>query len=98
MPVPYSAATDAFDEAKRKRKATVEPDYEHAGRIAKGPSERSPYVPHWCYPRGPKMCPCGHHEGYHNDAGRCVLVLECKCAGLPLICRSTDEECMEARP
>lgn len=65
---------------------------------SKGPSEDSPYVPHWCYPRGPKMCPCGHHEGYHSDKGACVLWHNCRCKGLPPECRSTDEECMEPLP
>lgn len=60
-----------------------------------GPPEDSPYVPSWCYPRGPKMCPCGHHEGYHSDLGFCLLRLKCKCGGLPPHCRSTKEECAE---
>lgn len=58
-----------------------------------GPSDDSPYVPHWCYPRGPKMCACGHHEGYHNDKGVCLQRAKCGCSGLPFECRSTDEEC-----
>lgn len=49
----------------------------------KGRSDRAPYVPSWCYPKGPRMCPCGHHEGYHNDAGRCLRAHECNCAGIP---------------
>lgn len=48
-----------------------------------GPADDSPYVPSWCYPNGPRMCPCGHHEGYHNDAGECLLHGKCKCEGLP---------------
>jgi hypothetical protein len=32
-----------------------------------GPSDDAPYVPSWCYTNGPRMCPCGHHEGYHSD-------------------------------
>lgn len=51
-----------------------------------GPSNDAPYVPSWCYENGPKMCPCGHHEGYHNDAGECLLRHKCKCAGLPKDC------------
>lgn len=58
----------------------------------KGPSDDSPYVPSWCYPRGAKMCPCGHHEGYHNDKGKCLLAHACACAGLPAECQSTNEE------
>ena len=27
----------------------------------KGPSDDAPYVPSWCYPNGPRVCPCGHH-------------------------------------
>ena len=57
-----------------------------------GPGEESPYVPSWCYPRGPKLCPCGHHEGYHDDAGRCLIRHRCRCAGLPPACRSSDKE------
>lgn len=46
----------------------------------------TPYVPSWNYPNGPKMCPCGHHEGYHDDAGACALARWCGCAGLPATC------------
>lgn len=57
-----------------------------------GPSDTSPYVPSWCYPQGPRMCPCGHHEGYHNDAGACLLTLyRCGCSGLPADCRTPFE-------
>ena len=55
---------------------------------AKGPGDEAPYVPEWCYENGPKMCPCGHHEGYHNDAGECLLVHKCGCQGLPKDCRT----------
>ena len=58
-----------------------------------GPGERSPYVPSWCYRSGPRMCPCGHHEGYHNDAGACLLAAECRCAGLPADCLTPTSEC-----
>ena len=52
-----------------------------------GPGSDTPYVPSWCYPDNcPKMCPCGHHEGYHNDEGKCLLAHECHCAGLPEAC------------
>lgn len=57
-----------------------------------GLADDAPYVPFWCYPRGPKQCPCGHHEGYHNDAGACVLAATSACTGLPDHCRSSDEE------
>ncbi len=54
-----------------------------------GPPDDGPYVPSWCYPNNaPLLCPCGHHEGYHNDAGICLLRHECKCAGLPSECRT----------
>lgn len=54
---------------------------------SQGPSEASSYVPSWCYPEGkPEMCPCGHHEGYHNDYGRCLLTAECGCSGIPVEC------------
>lgn len=63
---------------------------------SKGPGPRSPYVPSWCYPKGPKMCPCGHHEGYHNDRGACLLAHECRCAGLPPECETPlDEDWLE---
>jgi hypothetical protein len=49
-----------------------------------GPSDRSPYVPSWCFPGGiAPMCPCGHHEGYHSDSGQCLLRHECHCKGFP---------------
>jgi hypothetical protein len=48
-----------------------------------GPSNDSPYVPSWCYPNGqPRMCVCGDHEGYHNDAGTCLRSATCGCKGL----------------
>ena len=50
---------------------------------SRGPSNDSPYVPSWCYKKGPKMCPCGHHEGYHSDDGECLLTYKCNCSGLP---------------
>lgn len=58
-----------------------------------GPPDDAPYVPSWCYPNNtPKTCPCGHHEGYHGDAGACLLAHKCGCPGLPMECRTTDEE------
>ncbi len=53
-----------------------------------GPSDDSPYVPSYCYASGPKMCPCGHHEGYHADDGACLLRHKCRCSGLPPECRT----------
>jgi hypothetical protein len=48
----------------------------------KGPSDNCPYVPDWCYdPPGPRMCECGHHEGFHNDAGSCLRHRQCGCSG-----------------
>ncbi len=45
-----------------------------------GPGEESPYVPSWCYKgNDPPMCSCGHHHGYHNDDGVCLLERKCGC-------------------
>ena len=59
----------------------------------KGPSNKSPYVPSWCYPNNsPKICLCGHHEGYHSDrslGGKCLL---CDCPGIPEEYVTTMEE------
>ena len=55
---------------------------------SRGPSDYAPYVPSWCYEKGPKMCPCGHHEGYHADNGECLMRHKCRCAGLPTTCRT----------
>jgi len=52
----------------------------------KGPPEDGPYVPSWCYPKGPRMCPCGHHEGFHDDRGGCIRIHECLCSGIPDDC------------
>jgi hypothetical protein len=52
----------------------------------KGPPDGGPYIPSWHYPNGPKMCPCGHHEGYHDDEGVCLHTDECGCTGLPDDC------------
>lgn len=51
-----------------------------------GPQDGAPYVPDWCYENGAKLCPCGHHEGYHNDDGECVRAHECGCKGIPKDC------------
>jgi hypothetical protein len=49
---------------------------------SKGPDPETPYVPSWCYdPPGPRLCACGHHEGFHNDAGQCLQARICKCKG-----------------
>ncbi len=57
-----------------------------------GPRDDAPYVPHWCYPKGPRMCPCGHHEGYHADSGACLLAHQCRCSGLPVECLTPMED------
>ncbi len=57
-----------------------------------GPREETPYVPSWCFPKGPHVCPCGHHEGYHGDSGICVLTAYCRCTGLPDACRTPASE------
>ena len=60
---------------------------------SKGPRDDAPYVPSWCYPKGPRMCPCGHHEGYHGGKDFCCLnAATCGCKGLPLECRTPDDE------
>lgn len=57
-----------------------------------GPRNDTPYVPSWCYRLGPRMCPCGHHEGYHADSGECLLARQCRCAGLPVECLTPMED------
>lgn len=63
----------------------------------KGPPPDAPYVMPWNYGAGPKMCPCGHHEGYHDDQGVCLFRRYdfskskrsqpiCGCTGLPASC------------
>lgn len=60
---------------------------------SKGPPDDGPYVPSWCYPNNaPRMCPCGHHEGYHNDKGACLNAARCKCTGLTAEAKHTDIE------
>lgn len=61
-------------------------------RSSVGPGPETPYVPSWCYPKGPKTCPCGHHEGYHDDAGVCLLRHKCRCVGLPPSCQTPLDE------
>lgn len=61
-------------------------------RSYEGPGDNSPYVPDHCYSNGPKMCPCGHHEGFHNSDGKCLLDAECGCACLPSRCETPIEE------
>jgi hypothetical protein len=58
-----------------------------------GAHDDAPYVPSWCYPNSaPKMCPCGHHEGYHNDKGECLQAGKCGCASLPADRLTTNDE------
>lgn len=62
--------------------------------LATGPADDMPYVPSYLYAKGPRVCPCGHHEGYHNDAGACLLAHLCRCAGLPAGCLTPKLEDM----
>ena len=57
-----------------------------------GPPDDAPYVPAYLYKNGPKVCSCGHHEGYHNDEGKCLLSHLCGCAGLSADCLTPFEE------
>ena len=61
-----------------------------------GTPDHAPYVPSWCYPdNAPRMCPCGHHEGYHDSDGRCLHTDhfdKCGCAGLPTDCKTPDDQ------
>ncbi len=59
---------------------------------SQGPGDDAPYVPSWCYKDGPKLCPCGHHEGYHGDDRECLLKPLCGCQGLPDECLTPLEE------
>lgn len=43
----------------------------------------APYIDRECYPDGPNMCSCGHHEGYHNGRGTCMYGHICNCVGMP---------------
>ena len=58
----------------------------------KGTPEGAPYIPTWCYKFGPRMCPCGHHEGYHDDKGVCLHTKNCGCPGLPADCLTPTED------
>lgn len=63
-----------------------------------GTPDDAPYVPSRNYPnKSPKMCPCGHHEGYHNDAGECLNSAACGCAGIPADYVTTEAEFWSAR-
>ena len=70
-----------------------------------GLPDDAPYVPSNFYSKGPRMCPCGHHEGYHDDGGICLFrryapmknsprssPCVCSCTGLPADCRTPDED------
>ena len=62
---------------------------------SKGPSDTSAYVPSWCFDApGPRMCACGHHEGYHGDDGHCVVQRygSCKCRGFRVEVKTTGEQ------
>lgn len=67
-----------------------------------GTPDHAPYVPSWCYPdNNPKICPCGHHEGYHNDKGQCIHAQhysKCGCSGLPSECLTSDEDFNKGNP
>lgn len=58
----------------------------------KGPRDDAPYVPSYCYKNGPRLCPCGHHEGYHGDDGNCLLRFGCGCKGIPAECITPMED------
>jgi len=64
-----------------------------ATRAARNPPRRldpghpdAPVVAEDCYPDGPRLCPCGHHEGFHHSDGICRWTKECRCTGLPVEC------------
>jgi len=59
---------------------------------SQGPRDDAPYVPSDCYGKGPRVCPCGHHEGYHDDSGACLLAHVCGCTGLPAECLTPMDE------
>lgn len=44
----------------------------------------APWVAEDCYPEGPRLCPCGHHEGFHAHSGACRWAAICGCIGLPV--------------
>ena len=61
--------------------------------VYRGPRDSDPYVPSWCYPKGkPRICPCGCHEGYHDEEGYCLRAALCQCQGLPPECLTPDED------
>jgi len=49
-----------------------------------GPPEDGPYVRH-VYATARRVS-CGHHEGYHNDAGQCMQPLAAAVRELPDDC------------
>ena len=51
-------------------------------RSNKGPSSETPYVPSWMFDGGARICVCGDHEGFHNEAGRCLRAASCGCKGM----------------
>lgn len=57
-----------------------------------GARDHQPYVPGYCYPNGPKVCGCGHHEGYHAGLGGACVAGGCGCKSLPAEAFTTDEE------
>ena len=58
-----------------------------------GTPDDAPYVPGFLYSRGPKVCPCFHHEGFHGSAGLlCIHARSCGCTGLPPECETPIEE------
>lgn len=61
-------------------------------RTNPGTPDHAPYVPSHLYRHGPKQCPCGHHEGFHNDKGECLHTRDCRCGGLPVTCLTPLEE------
>lgn len=49
-------------------------------RSSPGPNDNCPYIPDWCYENNnPPMCSCGHHRGFHDEKGTCLLIRKCKC-------------------
>lgn len=81
-------------ELQAQVKQQAEERGDEVSRSSTGPGENTPYVPSWCYPKGPKICKCGHHEGYHGDAG-CLLAQDCRCPGMPESEKTPIEEMYE---
>lgn len=57
-----------------------------------GPPADGPYVPGHCYPKGPRMCPCGVGELCLHAAA----FTRCGCTGLPFECHTSDEDMIGA--